>query len=100
MHVGYYNWNRKNQLLHMDKQPICILNILNIRLQNTNMLGIRGSLEVEAMLIVWKTSNLGSISTSSTIWKIGLNLRSLGIDRGGMVEVDWRDKYMTHAKKQ
>jgi hypothetical protein len=52
------------------------------------------------MLIVWKTSNLGSISTSSTIWKIGLNLRSLGIDRGGMVEVDWRDKYMTHAKKQ
>lgn len=62
------------------------------------MLGIRGSLEVEAMSIVRKISNLGSISTSSTIQKIGLNLKSLGIDRACMVEVDWEDKYMTHAR--
>jgi hypothetical protein len=62
------------------------------------MLGIRGSLKVEAMLIVWKTSNLGSISTSSTIQKIGLNSKSLGIDRGSMVEADWEDKYMTHTR--
>ncbi len=50
------------------------------------------------MSIVWKTSNLGSISTSSTIQKIGLNLKSLGIDRAGMVEVDLENKYMTHAR--